>query len=160
MAADTAPGALHLPFDPGAFRWRGVEERDYKQSQGDERGMGWRGLTRHTLVPGGNTTARFEQRYFEIAPGGYSSLEKHEHVHVVVTLRGSGRVLVGDRVIELGHLEVLEIPPLAAHRWVNAGEEPWGFLCTVDAQRDRPRPLDDAEWEALKANPATAPFVF
>ena len=76
----------------------------------------------------------------------------------MVTLRGSGRVLVGDRVIELGHLEVLEIPPSTAHRWVNAGDEPWGFLCTVDAERDRP--LDDAEWEALKANPATAPFVF
>ena len=45
-------------------------------------------------------------------------------------------------------------------RWVNAGEEPWGFLCTVDAERDRPQPVDDAEWEALKADPATAPFIF
>ena len=43
---------------------------------------------------------------------------------------------------------------------MNAGDEPWGFLCTVDAERDRPQPLDDAEWEALKADPATAPFVF
>ena len=122
--------------------------------------MGWRGLTRHTLVPGGSVAAGFEQRYFEIEPGGYSSLEKHAHAHVVVTLRGEGRVLVGDRVVALGHLEVLEIPPAAPHRWVNAGEEPWGFLCTVDAERDRPQPLDDAEWEALKADPATAPFVF
>ena len=74
MAADTAPDALHLPFDPGAFRWSGVEERDYKQGQGDGRGMGWRGLTRHTLVPFGTTTAGFEHLYFEIAPGGYSCL--------------------------------------------------------------------------------------
>ena len=73
--------------------------------------MGWRGLTRHTLVPGGSVAAGFEQRYFEIEPGGYSSLEKHGHAHVVVTLRGEGRVLVGDRVVALGHLEVLEIPP-------------------------------------------------
>ena len=102
--------------------------------------MGWRGLTRHTLVPGGSVAAGFEQRYFEIEPGGYSSLEKHEHIHVVITLRGRGRVLVGDRVVELGPMEVLEIPPSAAHRWVNAGEEPWGFLCTVEAERDRPQP--------------------
>jgi quercetin dioxygenase-like cupin family protein len=69
-------------------------------------------------------------------------------------------VLVGDRVVELGPMEVLEIPPSAAHRWVNAGEEPWGFLCTVEAERDRPQPVGDAEWEALKADPATAPFIF
>jgi quercetin dioxygenase-like cupin family protein len=147
--------ARHLRFDPEAFRWAGVEQRDYKASEGERRGMGWRGVTRHTLAQGG-----FEQRYFEIEPGGYSSLEKHEHIHVVITLRGRGRVLVGDRVVELGPMEVLEIPPSAAHRWVNAGEEPWGFLCTVDAERDRPQPVDDAEWEALKADPATAPFVF
>lgn len=150
----------HLAFDPSAFRWEGVEERDYKESEGTRRGMGWRGLIRHTLVPGGSVAAGFEQRYFELEPGGYSSLEKHEHAHVVVTLRGRGRVLVGDRVVELGPMELLEIPPLAAHRWVNAGEEPWGFLCTVDARRDRPQPLGDAEWEALKADPATAAFVF
>lgn len=148
--------ARHLRFDPAAFRWNGVEQRDYKESEGARRGMGWRGVTRHTLVPGGG----FEQRYFEIEPGGYSSLEKHEHVHVVITLRGQGRVLVGDRVVELGPMEVLEIPPSAPHRWVNAGEEPWGFLCTVEAERDRPQPVGDAEWEALKADPATAPFVF
>ena len=80
---------LHLPFSPERFRWEGVEERDYKESEGERRGMGWRGLTRHTLVPGGSVAAGFEQRYFEIEPGGYSSLEKHEHVHVVVTLRGA-----------------------------------------------------------------------
>jgi quercetin dioxygenase-like cupin family protein len=160
MSDTAAHEALHLPFDAERFRWQGVEERDYKESEGKRRGMGWRGLTRHTLVPGGSVAAGFEQRYFEIAPGGYSSLEKHEHVHVVVTLRGKGRVLVGDRVVELGHMEVLEIPSSAAHRWVNAGDEPWGFLCTVDVERDRPQPLDDAEWEALRADPATAPFIF
>ena len=129
--AETAESALHLSFDAETFRWDGVETRDYKESEGKQRGMGWRGLTRHTLVPGGSVAAGFEQRYFEIEPGGYSSLEKHEHIHVVITLRGRGRVLVGDRVVELGPMEVLEIPPSAAHRWVNAGEEPWGFLCTV-----------------------------
>ena len=87
-------------------RERVARPSPYKESEGKRRGMGWRGLTRHTLVPGGSVAAGFEQRYFEIAPGGYSSLEKHEHehVHVVVTLRGSVRVLVGDRAVELGHI--------------------------------------------------------
>ena len=148
--------ALHRSFDPETFRWEGVEGRAYKESAGEQRGMGWRGLTRHTLA----VEPAFEQRYFELEPGGYSSLERHEHVHVVMTLRGAGRVLVGDRVVETGPMEVLEIPPSAPHRWVNAGDQPWGFLCTVDAERDRPQPVGDAEWEALKADPATAPFIF
>jgi hypothetical protein len=42
---------------------------------------------------------------------------------------------------------------------VNAGDEPFGFLCSVDGERDRPAPLSDEEWEALRANPLTAPFA-
>jgi hypothetical protein len=30
----------------------------------------------------------------------------------------------------------------------------------VDADRDPPQPLDDAEWETLRANPVTEPYVF
>ena len=95
-------GCCTSPSHPTASAGTASRSATYKESEGKRRGMGWRGLTRHTLVPGGSVAAGFEQRYFEIEPGGYSSLEKHEHVHVVVTLRGEGRVLVGDRVVELG----------------------------------------------------------
>jgi quercetin dioxygenase-like cupin family protein len=81
-------------------------------------------------------------------------------VHVVVVVRGRGRALVGDRVVELAPIDLVRTPPLAPHRWLNAGDEPFGFLCAVDAERDRPQPLADAEWEALRADPATAPLVF
>ena len=151
--------ARHLRFDPAAFRWDGVEPSTYKDGASDGRGMGWRGLTRHTLAaPAGRDG--FEQRYFEIAPGGWSSLEKHEHEHVVVAVRGHGRALVGDGVVDLARFDLVRTPPLAPHRWVNAGDEPFGFLCTVAGDRDRPRPLSDAEWHALLADPRTAPFVF
>jgi quercetin dioxygenase-like cupin family protein len=138
-------------FDRSAFRWEGVAERPYKH------GGGWQGVERHVLA--GPADAAFETRYFEIAPGGYSSLEKHEHVHVVMPLRGRGRALIGSEVVELAPFDVVETPPLAPHRWVNAGAEPFGFLCTVDAERDRPQPLSDEELEALAADPRTAPFV-
>ena len=116
--------------------------------------MAWQGVSRHTLV-----RASFEVRYFEIAPGGFSSLEKHAHVHVVFAARGHGRALIGDEVVELDPLDLVQTPPFAPHRWVNAGDEPFGFICTVERERDRPQPLDDAEWEALLANPLTAPFA-
>src|SRR3954468_515192 len=68
-------------FEASSFRWQGVEEKPYKQ------GGGWEGVARFPLA----ARDGFELRYFEIAPGGYSSLEKHEHAHVVIALRGRGR---------------------------------------------------------------------
>jgi quercetin dioxygenase-like cupin family protein len=147
------------PFDPETFRWEGVAPRAYKDDPGTARGMAWQGLTRTTLVRAPEAGVSFEVRYFEIAPGGFSSLEKHAHVHVVFAARGSGRALIGDQVVELSPLDLVETPPFAPHRWVNAGDEPFGFICTVEGERDRPQPLDDAEWEALRADPRTAPFV-
>ena len=136
-------------FDASAFRWHGVEEKPYKE------GGGWEGVARFPLA----ARAGFELRYFEIAPGGYSSLEKHEHVHVVFTARGAGQALIGDQVVDLNHLDLVETPPWAPHRWINPGDEPFGFLCTVEGIRDAPQPVSDAEWEALRADPRTAPFA-
>jgi quercetin dioxygenase-like cupin family protein len=148
-----------IPFDRAAFRWAGVEEQAYKFSLGNQRGMGWRAVTRHTLGEPDRLGADFELRYFELQTGGYSSLEKHVHVHLVVAVRGAGRALVGDAVIDLAPLDALFVPPMTPHRWINEGNEPFGFLCTVDADRDPPQPLDDEEWEALRANAVTAPYV-
>jgi quercetin dioxygenase-like cupin family protein len=122
--------------------------------------MGWRGIRRHTLARPAELPAGFELRYFELEPGGYSSLEKHVHAHLVVALRGAGRALIGDTVVDCAPFDALHVPPLTPHRWLNESSEPFGFLCTVDAERDRPAPLDDEEWEALRANPATAPYAF
>jgi quercetin dioxygenase-like cupin family protein len=149
-----------IPFDPATFRWAGVQEQAYKFSLGDQRGMGWQGVTRHTLGEPERLGAGFELRYFELEPGGYSSVEKHAHVHLVVAVRGAGRALVGTALIDLAPLDALYVPPMTPHRWLNEGGEPFGFLCTVDADRDAPQPLDDAEWEALRANPVTAPYVY
>ena len=141
---------MKLSFDE--FRWEGVNPRPYKQ------GGGFEGITRYKLTVG--LRAAFELRYFELDPGGYSSLEKHRHVHFVIVLRGKGIALVGDELFDLDPLDALYVPPLTPHRFANAGEEPFGFLCPVDAERDRPQPLDDAELEALRSNPATARYAF
>lgn len=158
MASATAPRQSH--FDPASFTWSDVEPRAYKPADaGAARGMAWTGLTRHSLVRAAETGVGFEQRYFEIAPGGYSSFEKHAHVHVVLALRGTGAAVIGAGLVAMEPFGLVQTPPWAPHRWVNAGEEPFGFLCTVEGDRDRPQPLSDAEWEALAADPRTAPFV-
>jgi quercetin dioxygenase-like cupin family protein len=149
-----------IPFDESAFRWNGIEPRAYREKASQERGMGFRGVARHTLAKGQDLPAGFELRYFELEPGGYSSLEKHEHAHFVVALRGRGRALVGEDVVTLERFDAIYVPPQTPHRWINSGDQPFGFLCPVDSSRDRARPLDEAEWEALRANPVAAPYVF
>jgi quercetin dioxygenase-like cupin family protein len=151
---------LQFPFDPQTFRWAGIEERVYKSDPGTVRGMGWQGVSRHVLAAGPELPAQFELRYFELEPGGYSSLEKHHHLHFVVALRGAGRALVGERVVDLAPFDAVQVPSLTPHRWLNEGEEPFGFLCPVDRERDKPQPLDDDEWGRLQGNPVTARYVF
>lgn len=69
------------------YRWEGVPLKAYKTD-----GTHFRAITRQTLL-GADEDERalgHQTRYFEIAPGGYSSLERHQHTHTVVILRGQG----------------------------------------------------------------------
>ncbi|MDQ7818948.1 MAG: cupin domain-containing protein [Armatimonadota bacterium] len=142
---------LHRRFDPQAFAWEGVEPQVYKAGPADAPGMLWRDVVRHTLTGPGSA---FVLRYFEIAPGGYSSLEKHRHVHAAVVLRGRGQVVVGRRVFAVAPFDLVYVPPLTPHQFINAGEGPFGFLCPVDSDRDPPQPLTDEELADLLADPA------
>ena len=74
----------------GDSRWEGVEEMRYK----DEGSAPFRDITRQVLFQ--DPALACELRYFEMQPGGYSTLERHEHAHAVMIQRGRGRVLVGD----------------------------------------------------------------
>src|SRR5512141_1887531 len=69
-------------FDPGSasFRWEDVPLLDYRS----ESTAPFRDITRQTLF--GRADMRGELRYFEIAAGGHSTLERHEHTHAVMIL--------------------------------------------------------------------------
>ncbi len=123
----------------GGCSWKGVRPEIYKKGgPGD-----WTRVARHLLVAGfrGEKT-KFHLRYFEVSPGGYTSLETHRHEHVVVVIKGRGRVRLGRRLRELGYLDTVYIGPDEPHRLLNPYGEPFGFFCIVDARRDRPVPLD------------------
>ncbi|HEY3248616.1 MAG TPA: cupin domain-containing protein [bacterium] len=146
---------IHLQFRPGDFAWDGVTPAVYKSAGDLPPGMAWREVVRHTLVGGGDAAgAQFQLRYFEIAPGGFSSLEKHRHVHAIVVLRGTGDVIVGTEVFRVAPIDVIYVPSESPHQFINAGTEPFGFLCPVDADRDRPQPLTGEELRALREIPA------
>ncbi|HVS03854.1 MAG TPA: cupin domain-containing protein, partial [Thermoanaerobaculia bacterium] len=112
-----------------------VPARRYKAPDGS-----WRGVSRHRLAGGAGWPLAFETRYFELEPGGFTSLEEHDHAHCVVVLRGSGSVILGETERAVGAGDVVYVAPRHPHQFRNGGAEPFGFLCVVDAERDRPRP--------------------
>jgi quercetin dioxygenase-like cupin family protein len=123
------------------FRWAGVEVRAYKDPV---EGL-FRGVTRQ-LLAGGREAAEplaFELRYFEVAPGGFSTLERHGHAHAVVVLRGHGSVLLEGTEHDLFPYDCVYVAPDAAHQFRAPADEPLGFLCVVDRDRDRPVPLGE-----------------
>jgi ribulose-bisphosphate carboxylase large chain len=116
------------------FRWQGVPMTEYKAP-----GPHWCGIKRASLVGETGEQTQFHVRYFEIAPGGFSSLEHHAHEHVVVVLRGRGEVQLGRDQHALRYGDTIYVAPHEVHQFRNpSSEEPFGFLCIVDARRDAP----------------------
>ena len=145
-------GRFH-PFRPD-FTWEGVELRRYKDEKGN-----WLGVIRQVLAGKSGEEVPFEVRYFEVAPGGYSSLEKHGHPHVVLCLRGKGKAVVGTEVYEMQPYDLVYVGPWTPHQFLAGEEEPFGFLCIVAADRDRPQALSPEELALLRQNPRTAHLI-
>jgi mannose-6-phosphate isomerase-like protein (cupin superfamily) len=74
-------------------------------------------------------------------------------------IRGRARVLLGDRLIEADTHDLVRVPPLTWHQFQPLGNEPLGFLCLVDCERDRPERPDSAALAGLRRNPAVAAFL-
>jgi len=143
-------------FREADFGWEGIEPSGYGAGRSDAPDQRHRGVTRHVISGAAGEPSTFSVRYFEVAPGGFTRLEKHEHVHSVTVLRGRGEALVGEHVHAVRPFDHIYVAPLTLHQFINESAEPFGFLCVVDAQRDRPQPATAGEIAALEANANTA----
>jgi mannose-6-phosphate isomerase-like protein (cupin superfamily) len=153
MDESTASRAkIHRKAQPG-YRWEGVERLPYKE---DERAL-FKAVTRQILFSDPDLAG--ELRYFEVAPGGFSSLERHEHMHGVVILRGRGKCLVGTEVRAVASHDLVTVPAWTWHQFRAAPDEPLGFLCMVDAARDKPQLPTEAELAELKTDAKIAAFL-
>jgi len=149
---DPAEAALHRRHD-GSFHWEGVEVLAYK----DEGSAPFRDVTRQVLIE--RPELGCQLRYFEVAPGGHSTLERHRHVHGVMVLRGRGRCLVGTEVVELAANDLVTVPPMTWHQFRADDDAPLGFLCMVNSDRDRPVLPTADELAELRRDPAVAAFL-
>jgi ribulose-bisphosphate carboxylase large chain len=135
LPASAASMLEHLVFQAG-FRWDGRSPVAYKSDDT----LPFQGVARTELIGRHGERTAFDVRYFEIAPGGYSSLERHAHTHVVIGLRGDGVLESRDEQRTIKPFDISYVPPLAVHQLHNRGTEPFGFLCIVDHDRDKPQP--------------------
>jgi len=139
--------------DEDAYGWDDVEVLAYKE----EGSAPFRTVTRQVLFEEAEHGCQL--RYFEVAPGGHTTLERHQHVHAVLVLRGHGTVLIGDEVREIGEHDLCSVPPLRWHQFRAAEDAPLGFLCLVSSERDRPQLPSDDDLAELRKNPAIAGII-
>lgn len=137
---------------PG-FTWDGVERLAYK-ANGE---APFRDVTRQVLFD--DNALGCQWRYFEVGPNGHSTLERHDHVHAVMILRGGGRCLLGGEVFEVAVHDLVSVPPQTWHQFRAGPGEPLGFLCLVRQERDRPSLPSPQDLARLRENPVVAAFL-
>ena len=125
-------GAIHRlgQLDNGEMRWQGVPVRAYgPENSGADR------ATRQVLIGAEENSPHFHMRYFAVQPGGHTSLDQHTHDHGVYVLHGRAHLRLGDDTVEINAGDIIYIPGDEIHQFFALGDEPFGFLCVVPAQR-------------------------
>jgi len=135
------------------YRWEGVEELPYKE---DGRAL-FKSITRQVLFADPQLDG--ELRYFEMAAGGFSTLERHEHMHAVLILRGRGHCLVGEEVRAVEIRDLVTVPAMTWHQFRATRGEPLGFLCMVNSARDKPQLPSPEDLAKLERNAKIAAFL-
>ena len=135
------------------FRWDGVAYMPYKQ----DGSAPFKDISRQVLFH--EDSLGCELRYFEMDASGYSTLERHEHAHAVMILRGHGECMVGEDVRAVKQFDLVTIPGWTWHQFRAGPDEPLGFLCMVNVQRDRPQLPTDEEISEMRRHPAVARFL-
>lgn len=142
VRAQTAPG-----------RWDGVPVMPYKQTAEAP----FQDITRQLLFADPDLAC--EWRYFEVDSGGYSTLERHAHVHAVMIHRGRGQCLVGETIGDVGQGDLVFIPPMTWHQFRANRGDCLGFLCVVNVARDRPQLPTPDDLAELRSKPQVAEFI-
>lgn len=113
--------------------WETVEKKVYKTDSSS-----FKSVSRYSLLTDDFPELNFHTRYFEIEPGGFSSLEQHRHPHSVIILNGCGSVLLNNEIQKVDKHDAIFIAPNTIHQFYADRNHKLGFICIVDRYRDKP----------------------
>ena len=130
-----------------------MEHRPYKE----EGSAPFRAISRQVLFE--EPALGCELRYFEMEAGGFSTLERHEHMHGVMIFRGHGHCLLGTTVHAVKTGDLVTIPAWTWHQFRATSGEAFGFLCMVNHERDRPQLPTEADLAGLRSVAEVAAFL-
>ena len=143
----------HLRAHRQDCRWDDVQHMPYK----DEGSAPFKAISRQVLFH--EAALGCELRYFEMDAGGYSTLERHEHAHAVMILRGHGQCMLGTEVRDVKPHDLITIPSWTWHQFRATAGESFGFMCMVNTLRDRPALPTEADMATMRQTPAVARFL-
>ena len=88
-------------------------------------------VEKRVLVGPQDNAPNFSLRRFTVGAGGCTPYHTHPWEHEVYILAGRGEVRFagGSRAVEPGDFAF--VPPNDEHQFVNAGDDPFEFLCMV-----------------------------
>jgi mannose-6-phosphate isomerase-like protein (cupin superfamily) len=66
---------------------------------------------------------------------------------------------VGTEVFSIELHDLIHVPPLTWHQFRATLNEPLGFLCLVNSERDRPELPGSEDLQLLRQNPDVAAFI-
>ena len=133
--------------------WEGITPHIYKENPGV-----FRDVTKQILFDN-EADLPVQFRYFQVEKDGFSSLEKHEHMHLVLIFKGKGHALLGSDVHEVREGDLITIPPWQWHQSRADAGDILGFLCLVNHDRDIPVYPTEEELLALKRDPEIEKFL-
>ena len=150
---DSPPAVSPLRAQIDTCRWDEVAVMAYKE----EGSAPFKDITRQTLFD--DPDLKCQVRYFEMAAGGHSTLERHEHVHAVMILRGEGHAMVGTRIFAVKERDLVNIPGMTWHQFRATGDAPMGFLCVVNQERDKPQLPSEEDLRGMRTDASVAGFI-
>lgn len=106
------------------FKWEGVESIPY-----DSEGI--QSVIKHILIGEKEGVPNSIMRYFDLAPGGHSKLERHSQEHEVLVLRGRGRIQIGEKKFLVEPFDAVFIEGNELHQFSNPFDQSFGFICVI-----------------------------
>ncbi len=121
-------------WDQKKLAWQEAEKQSYKEDSN----LPFKGVSRVELFGKNQPGTDFDLRYFELKPGGFTSLEKHAHHHVIIGVQGQGELVINDKTFAVSPHDIFKVASFEVHQLRNQGPDPFGFYCIVDHVRDQP----------------------